>query len=51
MQREVEDFGPRRALLAPDEDFAIVACGGQDVTVFGVCPGDGPDGAFVAVGC
>lgn len=37
-----------RVGLAPDEDFAVVGGGGQDVAVFGVGPGYGPDGTFVA---
>jgi hypothetical protein len=36
-------------LFAPDENFAVVAGAGEDVAVFGVGPGDGPDGAFVSV--
>lgn len=50
VQREIEDFGPGVALLAPDEDFAVVRGGGEDVAVFGVCPGDGPDCSFVSKG-
>jgi hypothetical protein len=50
VQREVEDSLPLGALLAPDEDFAVVAGGGEDVAVFGVGPGDAPDCSFVAVG-
>ena len=33
MQGEVEDFLPLRVLLPPDEHFAVVAGGGEDVTV------------------
>lgn len=47
---EVEHALPLRALFAPDEDFAVVASGGEDVAVFGVGPGDAPDCAFVTVG-
>ena len=36
VQREVCDFLPLRVLLPPDEDFAVVAGGGEDVAVFGV---------------
>lgn len=36
VQGEVEDACPLRALFAPDEDFAVVAGGGEDVAVFGV---------------
>jgi hypothetical protein len=50
VQREVEDFRPGAAGFAPDEDFAVVAGGGEDVAVFGVRPGDTPDGAFVPGG-
>lgn len=35
------------ALFFPDEDLAIVPCRRQDVAVFGMRPGDAPDGAFV----
>lgn len=53
VQGEIEDLGPCCAGLAPDEDFAVVGGGGEDVAVFGVRPGDGPDCAFVSVevGC
>jgi hypothetical protein len=51
VQCEVEDALPLRALFAPDKDFAIVAGRGEDVTVFGVSPGDTPDCAFVAGFC
>jgi hypothetical protein len=37
-------------LLAPDQDAAVVGGRGEDGAVFGVGPGDAPDGAFVAVG-
>lgn len=50
MEGEVEDARPGGVRFAPDEDFAVVAGGGEDVAVFGVCPGDAPDGAFVAGG-
>lgn len=36
VQSEVGDFLPLRVLLAPDEHFAVVAGGGEDVAVFGV---------------
>lgn len=36
VQREVGDFLPLRVLLPPDEDFAVVAGGGEDVAVFWV---------------
>jgi len=48
VQGEIEDFAPGCAGFAPDEDFTVVAGGGEDVAVFGVGPGDGPDGAFVS---
>ena len=41
---------PGGAGFPPDEHFAVVAGGGEDVAIFGVRPGDGPDGAFVAGG-
>jgi hypothetical protein len=47
--REVEDLGPGAVGFAPDDYFAVVARRGEDVAVFGVGPGDGPDGAFVSV--
>jgi hypothetical protein len=47
--REVEDLGPGVVGFAPDDYFAVVARRGEDVAVFGVGPGDGPDGAFVSV--
>lgn len=52
VQGEVVDALPLVVLCAlflPDEDFAVVAGRGEDVAVLGVCPGDAPDGAFVAV--
>lgn len=36
-------------LLAPDEDAAVVGGGCEDGAVFGVGPGDAPDGALMAV--
>ena len=36
MVGEIGDFGPDAGLLAPDEDFAVVGGGGEDVAVFGV---------------
>jgi hypothetical protein len=47
--REVEDLGPGVVRFAPDDYFAVVARRGEDVAVFGVGPGDGPDGAFVSI--
>lgn len=49
MQGEVEDSRPGRAGLAPDEDFPVVAGAGEDVAVFGVCPGYAPYCSFMAV--
>ena len=49
MERKVEYALPLIALLAPDEDLAVVAGRGQDVAVFRVGPGDAPDCSFVAV--
>ena len=37
MKGKVGDFGPLGGSFAPDEDFAIVGGGGEDVAVFGVC--------------
>lgn len=36
MVSEVGDFLPLGVLFAPDEHFAVVAGGGEDVAVFGV---------------
>jgi len=36
--------------FAPDEDFAVVGGGGENVAVLGVCPGNGPYCSFVAGG-
>lgn len=47
VQRKVEDLLPRALLLAPDEDLAVVAGRGENVAVFGVCPGYAPDRALV----
>jgi hypothetical protein len=49
VQGEIEDSRPGVALLAPDEDFAVIGGGCEDVAEFGVRPGDGPDCSFVAV--
>jgi hypothetical protein len=40
---------PRRGLLAPDDNLAVVRRRGEDVAVLGVCPGNTPYGAFVSV--
>ena len=48
VEGEIVDFRPDRLRLAVDEDFAIVAGGGEDVAVFRVGPGDGPDGSFMS---
>jgi hypothetical protein len=48
VEREIEDFGPGGAGFPPDEDFAVVACGGQNIAILWVRPGDAPDGAFVS---
>lgn len=50
MQGEIENSGPRCALFAPDEDFAIVTSRCEDIAIFWVCPRDRPDGAFVTGG-
>lgn len=53
VEGEIEYFCPGGARtgggFAPDEDFAVVGCGGEDVAVFWMRPGDGPDCSFVAV--
>ena len=49
MKGEIENSRPGVALLAPDEDFTVVRGGGEDVAVFGVRPGDGPNCSFVSV--
>lgn len=36
VQGEFEDFGPLPGLFAPDEHFAVVGGGGEDVAVFRV---------------
>ena len=48
VQREVEDALPAPALLPPDEDLAVVAGRGQNVTVLWVRPGDTPYCSFVS---
>jgi hypothetical protein len=48
VQGEIEDFGPGGAGFPPDEDFPVVAGGGEDVAVFGVGPGDRPYCSFVS---
>jgi hypothetical protein len=48
VQCEVEDSGPGCASLFPDEDFAIVGGGCEDVTVLRVSPGDRPYCSFVS---
>jgi hypothetical protein len=47
--RELVDALPLAVLLAEDQDAAVVAAAGEDGAVFGVRPGDAPDGAVVAV--
>lgn len=49
VQRKIENLLPRALLLAPDEDLAVVAGGGKNVAVFGVCPGYAPDCALVPI--
>jgi hypothetical protein len=46
---ELVDALPLPVLLAEDEDAAVIAAAGEDGAVFGVRPGDAPDGAVVAV--
>jgi hypothetical protein len=45
---EFVDALPGGVLFAVDEDAAVVGGRGEDGAVFGVCPGEGPDGAFVS---
>lgn len=47
MQGEIEDFGPGRALFAPDEDLAIVTSRCEDIAILWMRPRDRPDSAFV----
>mgnify|MGYP005987329027 CR=1 FL=1 len=52
MEGEVVDALPLvvlGALFFPDEDLAVEAGGGEDVTVLGMRPGDAPYSTFVAV--
>lgn len=49
MDCEFVDALPGVVLLAVDEDAAVVGGGGEDGAVFGVRPGEGPDGAFVSI--
>jgi hypothetical protein len=53
VQREVVDALPLGrllvALLLPNEDLAVIACGGEDVAVLGMGPCYAPDGTFMAV--
>ena len=44
---ELVDALPLSILLAEDEDAAVVAAAREDGAVFGVSPGDAPDGAVV----
>jgi len=50
VEGEVEDFRPGGACLAPDEDFSVITGAGEDVAVFGMCPGHAPYCSFMAVG-
>lgn len=47
MQPKVKDALPATALLAPDQDLAVVARARQDVAILGVRPRDTPDSAIV----
>jgi hypothetical protein len=49
VESEIENSGPLAVCFAPDEDFTVVGGGCEDVAVFGVGPGDRPDGSFVSV--
>lgn len=48
VQGDFVDFLPGGGLLAPDEDFAVVGRGREDVAIFGVGPGYAPYCAFVS---
>lgn len=48
VQGKLVDALPLGVLLAPDQDAAVVGGGCEDGAVFGVRPGDAPDGSFVA---
>jgi hypothetical protein len=49
VQREVKNSLPLIALLAPDEDLAVVTCGSEDIAIFWVGPGDAPYCSFMTV--
>lgn len=51
VEGEFVDALPGAVLFAPDEDATVVGGGGEDGAVFGVCPGDTPDGAFMSFQC
>ena len=55
MQSKFEYTGPLIIVLAPDEDFTIVGGRCENVAIFGMCPGDRPNCAFMSgtslVGC
>jgi hypothetical protein len=50
VQREIVDARPLGVRLTPDKDLPIIGGAGEDVSVFRVRPGDGPDCAFVSIG-
>jgi hypothetical protein len=47
VEGEFVDALPLGILLAVDEDMAVVGGAGEDGAVFGMCPGDTPDSAFM----
>jgi hypothetical protein len=49
VESDFVDLLPGGRLLAPDDDFAVIGRGCEDVAVFRMRPGDAPYGAFVSV--
>lgn len=48
VSRVLVDLGPLAVLLAPYNDAAIVAAGGDEIAVYGVGPTNSPHGTLVA---
>lgn len=51
VEGEFVDALPGAVLFAPDEDATVVGGRGEDGAVFGMGPGDTPDGAFMPFEC
>jgi hypothetical protein len=49
VQGDFVDLLPGRRLFAPDDDFAVVRGGCEDIAVLGMRPRDTPYRAFVSV--